>query len=345
MQSFLASARPFRALFAFALAYCAACLLFSHAAGAAGKFMPTMYVGKWLFFLVLVGAVQVMIMSARWFGSGRPHGPLEESLSLWAPRFGAGMLLCTCMALVHGSYTSVKTIVPDLFPFRYDSLFADLDFALHGTDPWRMLRWLDPISSILQPIYSVGWLLLVVLVTTFVATGRSDVRRKQQYAWSFALCWILLGNLVSSLLLAAGPVYYERVTGSARFGDLASHVAQQDGALSAYRVQEHLWTAYNEHLVGLASGISAFPSMHVAMATLFALQAWHAGRILRYAALAFAGLILLGSVYLGWHYAVDGYASIIGTIGIWKAVGWALNGYRLPNWAPSRARRLNHARG
>lgn len=31
-------------------------------------------------------------------------------------------------------------------------------------------------------------------------------------------------------------------------------------------------------------------------------------------------MILFGSVYLGWHYAVDGYVAIIGVLLIWR---WA----------------------
>jgi membrane-associated phospholipid phosphatase len=62
--------------------------------------------------------------------------------------------------------------------------------------------------------------------------------------------------------------------------------------------------------------------MHVASATLIALalRSWR-----RWAGVigwAFVALVLFGSVYLGWHYAVDGYASIIGTLAIWRAAGW-----------------------
>ncbi|WP_352458864.1 MULTISPECIES: phosphatase PAP2 family protein [unclassified Mesorhizobium] len=35
----------------------------------------------------------------------------------------------------------------------------------------------------------------------------------------------------------------------------------------------------------------------------------------------FAALILYGSVFTGWHYAVDGYASIIVVSVIWWATG------------------------
>ena len=38
----------------------------------------------------------------------------------------------------------------------------------------------------------------------------------------------------------------------------------------------------------------------------------------------FCILIMIGSVHLGWHYAIDGYVSVLAVIAIWKAVGWAL---------------------
>jgi hypothetical protein len=51
-------------------------------------------------------------------------------------------------------------------------------------------------------------------------------------------------------------------------------------------------------------------------------------RLNRYAgamACLYLATILLGSVFLGWHYAVDGYASIAITGLIWYAVRCALN--------------------
>jgi hypothetical protein len=101
--------------------------------------------------------------------------------------------------------------------------------------------------------------------------------------------------------------------------------ADQLGLVWAVHTQEMLWQLYERSAVGLGAGISAMPSMHVAAAVLFALLGWRVSRPLGIAFSVFAGLILLGSVHLGWHYAVDGYISILATIALWKGVGWFLS--------------------
>ena len=70
----------------------------------------------------------------------------------------------------------------------------------------------------------------------------------------------------------------------------------------------------------MGSGISAMPSLHVAMAFLFALLTWRVNRLLGVCFYAFTGLILLGSVHLAWHYAVDGYLALAITWCIWHLV-------------------------
>ena len=77
-------------------------------------------------------------------------------------------------------------------------------------------------------------------------------------------------------------------------------------------VSDYLWTFYQERSVGVGSGISAFPSLHVAIAMLNALFVHELfGRLGRFLAWSYLAFTMFGSVYLGWHYAVDGYASIV----------------------------------
>lgn len=94
--------------------------------------------------------------------------------------------------------------------------------------------------------------------------------------------------------------------------------------LWALQTQDYLWQGYVTQVNGIGSGISAMPSMHVSIAVLMALCTYRLNKTLGYFACAFAVIIQIGSVHLGWHYAVDGYFSVLSTLAIWKAVGWAL---------------------
>lgn len=89
--------------------------------------------------------------------------------------------------------------------------------------------------------------------------------------------------------------------------------------------QEMLWETYEKGGIGFGSGISAMPSLHVSMVFLFALVGWRTGRVLGIAFTVFAVFIVIGSVHIGWHYAIDDYAAIMGTWLIWWAVGRLLN--------------------
>jgi membrane-associated phospholipid phosphatase len=68
-------------------------------------------------------------------------------------------------------------------------------------------------------------------------------------------------------------------------------------------------------------GISAMPSMHVGGIVLVAIVAWRRWRPLGAACWGYAGVIQIGSVVLGWHYAIDGYAGALLAWGCWRIAG------------------------
>jgi hypothetical protein len=61
--------------------------------------------------------------------------------------------------------------------------------------------------------------------------------------------------------------------------------------------------------------------MHNAITVLYALTLSRAPRLIRLAAWGYAALIFVGSIHLGWHYAVDGLAAGVMVWGIWGAAG------------------------
>jgi hypothetical protein len=62
--------------------------------------------------------------------------------------------------------------------------------------------------------------------------------------------------------------------------------------------------------------------MHVSIAALLVIATWNLNRWLGVLMLVNAVVIFVGSIHLGWHYALDGYAAALGTWLIWKGCGW-----------------------
>jgi len=152
-----------------------------------------------------------------------------------------------------------------------------------------------------------------------------------QFMLSFVLSWSLLGNALAMLFSSVGPCYYGFVVAGANpFAGLMHYLreANQVIPVMALQVQDTLWQDYSTLSGTNALSISAMPSMHVASSVLLALLGWRLNRIAGTAFTLFAVLIQLGSVHLGWHYAIDGY---IGALGAWLI--WHLCGKLLPRSA------------
>ena len=90
----------------------------------------------------------------------------------------------------------------------------------------------------------------------------------------------------------------------------------------ALDVQDYLWNSYLKTTIDVGTGISAMPSMHLSIAALLYFSAKELNKNFGYAMLIFLILIQIGSVHLGWHYAIDGYVSIFLTWLIWKSMGY-----------------------
>ena len=100
-----------------------------------------------------------------------------------------------------------------------------------------------------------------------------------------------------------------------------------DATLSALRLQGYLLAIHEARATGIGGGISAMPSMHVVLAALWAFAGWHLSRVLGAVLTVYTALIWVGSVHLGWNYAVDGIVSLAVLAGIWAVAGRAIGLY------------------
>lgn len=245
------------------------------------------------------------------------------------PRLVAGFATVCALALFLGIFTSAKNLLPLLSSFsENEKLIADFDLFLHGREAWTYVQpALDAMGlrQAFEFMYGPLWFLLIVGVPLIVAVSKRFEQIRSRFLVTYCLCWILIGNIAAGYFFSAGPVFYGNVTGDYdRFHELVNLAALSKGtAFSAFDIQSSLWGAYAANLVKLGTGISAFPSVHVSMATLLLLLGIQAGRTWAALGSLYLLIVMVGSVYLGWHYAVDGYFSIAATVVIWKCVEWA----------------------
>lgn len=256
----------------------------------------------------------------------RPKKPVRwlisdlRSFVLNPNKMADGLLCYLAVAVMATSFVFLKDMLPVLNPFSWDPQFVALDQWLHGgTDPWRLLWPVfgDPAATKLLDSAYVIWFFLNYITTFFAAFERSDPRRGLVFLVAFALTWIIGGNILATVFSSVGPVYYEAFGfGSDFVGQMAQlHELNESIPIWALNAQQVLLDGYTND--GALRGISAMPSMHVATSVVMTMFAFSYARWLGWVMSAFTCLILLGSVHLGWHYAVDGYFSVVLALVVW----------------------------
>jgi len=265
--------------------------------------------------LILLGLLAVALLRHR-------HGPLaylrRTAATRLLPLAGIACLVCVGLA----AFTTFKILIPQLVPFWADPHFARIDLLLHGTDPGLLAHALLPdwAGYAIGVLYGPVWFLAWFGTMGAMALHPGDALRRR-YFWAMALTILLLGTVLATLLASYGPVFFDDFAETDRFDALLQQIAESPVGAYMAEASGYLLASYGAERPSLGTGISAMPSMHLAIATLHALLL---GRLNRWAGLfgwGYVALILVGSVYLGWHYAIDGYVSIAAVSLIWWATG------------------------
>jgi hypothetical protein len=207
-----------------------------------------------------------------------------------------------------------------------DPVLIRVERALHfGTDPWRLLQPLlgrPWITAVIDLIY-VNWY-MVSLVGFVALTFWLRGPDRGRFVLSFAGAWVFLGILLATAMSSVGPCFMDRFYGgesafTAQMAYLSS--VDQIYPLNALLLQNGLWDSYQNGGTGIVSGIAAMPSIHVALPALFAVAAWRRARMVSMLLWIYTAIIVIGSVHLAWHYALDGYVSLLLVFPLWWAAG------------------------
>jgi len=200
-------------------------------------------------------------------------------------------------------------MLPIASPFWADPFLADLDHLIFRAEPWRIAEALFGWAAPLIDRAYVTWA-LVKFATLIVVLLLPESSTKSRAMIAYFLT-VAGGAIGQYLLSSAGPVFYERIG----FGDRFAALPIEPWVSSA---TTYLWGDYLRAGGHVGSGISAMPSLHVAIALWVALVIRaYAPRLAPLGFFYFA-LILIGSVLLGWHYAVDGIAAVAIALVAWQ---------------------------
>jgi hypothetical protein len=224
-------------------------------------------------------------------------------------------------------FATFKTMIGSVHGFTMDPSIAALErAALFGHDAWQYTHFLlgSPLGTfMLQMCYNVWFALMwasILVCLLFV----KNVRAVLHYLLAFSLCWIVVGSLAAYFLASAGPCFYQRVFSDPHFQPLMLRLHEIDRSLNltSLDVQDTLWSWYGEHRNGLGAGISAMPSVHVGLAFVMARGAYLLRPLYGRIMMVYMAAIWIGSVHLGWHYALDGAVALLLVAPIWKISGW-----------------------
>jgi hypothetical protein len=225
------------------------------------------------------------------------------------------LILATLLVALGASlFLPLKYAIPAQVPFWLDTPLALGERQVFGTDPWRIadhlfgwaLEPVDRVYGLWLPVQSLA-LFSVILLPASAAKSRALV--------AYAMAWFLLGVVAAAVCASVGPIFYDRLLGGHQFADLAERL---DGHAWMVRGEaDAMWASFASGRPGLVAGISAMPSLHVAISFWIWLALRHLAPRLAPLAGAYAIFIWVASIQLGWHYVSDGLSGLVGILAIW----------------------------
>jgi CDP-diacylglycerol--glycerol-3-phosphate 3-phosphatidyltransferase len=207
------------------------------------------------------------------------------------------------------AYRNFKGFLPFLRPDRHDTSLLELDRSLFfGHDPATLLHHLLG-TGLANSVLSAAYIFFLAFVPISLAAALvwwGEMRNGLWYATALCINWVL-GAFSYYLIPSMGPAF----VAPQLFSDLAPSASSS--------LQHALWVERLNVLYGssplakdVVQSIAAFASLHVSVVLTAALvaQLLRANRWLRRALWVYFGLVVVATIYLGWHYVIDDVAGV-----------------------------------
>jgi hypothetical protein len=267
---------------------------------------PAPFVGTYV--LLAFGGLAVALALRLLLGRNRPR-----------PEWPAIVTATALTGLGASFFLPLKTAIPKEVPFWLDQPLMLGERSLFGRDPWLPLdHWLSWWVVPVDHLYAF-WLPVQGLVLLMVMLEPPS-RAKSRALIAYSLAWFLLGVVAATLFSSAGPLFYDRLFGGSEFAAMRETLINR-GAWMALAESDKMWAATGRDPTSFVTGISAFPSMHVAISVWIYLAARSLAPRAALVALAYSAIVWISSVQLGWHYAADGLGGAAGMVALWALAG------------------------
>lgn len=244
------------------------------AAGFGGRPSASRTVSLFVVVIGMVALFRFVALMVRFIRAGEPR-PLQswsQAMQTALPDWVETIVYAASVCVFLVSLGWLKSMIPLLVPFWADAPLAEMDRAIGVIVPPL------PPFVIAYSLWQAAHLLCILWVVHW--RDRDLALRTYFLTWS-------VGMALAFIFSSAGPIF----TGDAPSDPMTKLEAG------------YLWANYKSGGAAIGGGISAFPSMHVAIACWIAFILRLRG--VKYIGEVFVVLIYLGAVALRWHYWAD----------------------------------------
>jgi hypothetical protein len=247
------------------------------------------------------------------------------------------ILQCFVLPLLLTSFTISKITIPHIWGFSWDAYFSSLDHFLFGDDAWRILHsfidknFIDYIESLYMPLWCTAMFYAPLLVFFSKSTDK-----RNNFLLSYCLAWVFCGIILASVFASAGPVFTHMFdpTLAKHFNPLLPSLRDNLSEDSVI-LQSQQYLAGNYLEIRLGGGISAMPSLHIIIASLYVLFFYKTRYF--WGAIFFLLCIIMGSIYFGYHYAIEAPVCIILALFIWTIASFIMRTLTNPTRPPQES--------